>query len=188
MKTLQTIALAILLTVSAVSSAQQKKINVATSTINWVGKKVTGQHSGTLKIKEGIVVFNKKKLKGGLITVDMTSITATDLKAGEGKEDLEGHLKTEDFFGVVKYPMAKIDFKLIADNGDGSYNVTANLTIKDVTAPVTFKIVVNGNAASTNLKIDRTKYGIKYGSGSFFENLGDKTIADEFELAVALKF
>lgn len=188
MKTLQTIAIALLITVAATVTAQQKKVNAATSTISWVGKKVTGQHTGILKIKEGTLVFKKKKLKGGLVTVDMTSIAVTDLKAGEGKEDLEGHLKTEDFFGVAKYPTAKIDFKLIADNGDGSYGVTANLTIKDVTAPVTFKLVVKEGTATTNLKIDRTKYGIKYGSGSFFENLGDKTIADEFELAVALKF
>jgi polyisoprenoid-binding protein YceI len=188
MKSLKTIAIALLITVSATVSAQQKKINTTTSTINWVGKKVTGQHTGTINVKDGTLVFKKKKLKGGLITVAMNSINTTDLKAGEGKEKLDGHLKADDFFGTEKYPTAKIDFKLISDNGDGSYGVTADLTIKDVTAPVTFKIVVNGNTATTNLKIDRTKYGIKYGSGSFFENLGDKTISDEFELAVALKF
>ena len=188
MNSLKTIAIALLVTVSTAVTAQQKKINPTTSSITWVGKKVTGQHSGDLKIKDGTLVFAKKKLKGGLITVDMTTINTTDLKAGQGKEDLDGHLKADDFFGTAKYPTAKIDFKLIAANGDGSYGVTADLTIKDVTAPVTFKMIVKGNTATTNLKIDRTKYGIKYGSGNFFENLGDKTISDEFDLAVSLKF
>jgi hypothetical protein len=41
---------------------------------------------------------------------------------------------------------------------------------------------------TTAFKVDRTKYDIKYGSGSFFDNLGDKAISDDFELAVALKF
>ncbi len=188
MKNLKTIAIALLITASATISAQLKKIDIKTSTIAWVGKKVTGQHSGTLNIKNGTLVFAKKKLKGGAITVDMTTINTTDLKAGEGKEKLDGHLKADDFFGTDKYPTAKIDFKLISDNGNGLYTVTADLTIKEVTNPIKFDIAVKGKTATTNLKIDRTKYGIKYGSGSFFENLGDKTISDEFDLAVALKF
>lgn len=188
MKNFKTIAIALLFSASATITAQQKKVNATTSKVTWVGKKVTGQHSGTINVKDGTLVFVKKKLKGGLITIDMSSINTTDLKAGQGKEDLDGHLKADDFFGTAKFPTAKIDFKLIADNGNGKYTVTADLTIKDVTAPVKFDIVVAGKTATTNLKIDRTKYGIKYGSGNFFENLGDKTISDEFDLAVALKF
>ncbi len=188
MKTLKTIVIALFVTISTTISAQTKKVIPSTSSISWVGKKVTGQHSGTIAVKEGTLVFQKKKLKGASIIVDMTTINTTDLKKGEGKEDLDGHLKADDFFGTAKYPTAKIDFKLISDNGDGTYGVTADLTIKEITAPITFKITVNGNSATTNLKINRTKYGIKYGSGSFFENLGDKTIADDFELNVALKF
>ena len=188
MKNLKTIAVTLLLVTSLTISAQQKKIDAKTSTISWIGKKVTGQHSGTLNIKDGTLVFAKKKLKGGAITVDMTSINTTDLQAGKGKEDLDGHLKADDFFGTAKYPTAKIDFKLIADNGNGKYTVTADLTIKEITKPIKFEIVVKGKTATTNLKIDRTKYDIKYGSGTFFENLGDKTISDEFDLAVALKF
>ena len=187
-KNLKTIAIALLMIVSMTINAQNKKIDAAKSTIAWVGKKVTGQHSGTLSVKEGTLVFMKNKLKGGTIVVDMTTINTTDLKKGEGKEDLDGHLKADDFFGTTKYPTSKIDFKLISDNGNGNYTVTANMTIKDVTAPVKFDILVKGKTATTTFNVDRTKYGIKYGSGSFFENLGDKTISDEFELKVALKF
>jgi polyisoprenoid-binding protein YceI len=188
MKTLKTIAFALLVTVSATITAQTKKIDAKTSTIAWVGKKVTGQHSGTLSIKDGALVFKKAKLAGGTINVDMSTVTVTDLKAGEGKEDLEGHLKADDFFGTSKFSTAKIVFKTIATKSTGLYSVTADLTIKGITNPITFDMSTTENSATSSLKVDRTKYGIKYGSGSFFQNLGDKTISDEFELNVVLKF
>lgn len=187
MKNLKTIAIALFVAVSTIATAQTKKVDASKSKVEWIGKKVTGQHNGTINLKDGALVFKKKKLKGGTFTVDMTSINTTDL-TGEYKGKLDGHLKADDFFGTDKYPTSKLDFKLISDNGDNTYNVTANLTIKDVTAPVNFKITVKGNVATTTLKIDRTKYGIKYGSGSFFDNLGDKTINDEFQLDVTLQF
>jgi polyisoprenoid-binding protein YceI len=116
----------------------------------------------------------------------MTTINTTDLKAGEGKENLDGHLKADDFFGVEKHKTAKLVFTNISGKGKGLYTVTADLTIKGITKPITFDITVKGNTASTTLKVDRTKYDIKYGSGSFFSDLGDKTINDEFELKVNL--
>jgi polyisoprenoid-binding protein YceI len=189
MKNLKTLFIALFAVVATTTStAQNKKIDLQKSSIEWVGKKVTGQHNGTINFANGTLVFQGKKLKGGLFTVDMTSINTTDLAAGKGKEKLDGHLKADDFFGVEKFPTAKLEFKLISDNGDGTYNVTANMTIKDVTHPVNFVMTVKGNTATTKFNIDRTKYGIKYGSGSFFDGLGDKAIYDEFELAVSLQF
>jgi polyisoprenoid-binding protein YceI len=187
MKNLKTIAIALLVAVSTIATAQSKKVDASKSTINWVGKKVTGQHSGTVNIESGNLIFKDKKLTGGSFVVDMTSLTATDIQ-GEYAGKLNGHLKADDFFGTDKYPTSKLVFKSIASKGNGVYTVTADLTIKDVTAPVKFDITVNGNTATTSFKIDRTKYGIKYGSGSFFDNLGDKTINDDFELTVSLKF
>lgn len=189
MKNLKTIAIALLVVFSAVTvTAQTKKIDVTKSTVNWLGKKVTGQHEGTINLKEGSLVFKGKKLKGGTFTVDMTSMTNTDMKAGEGKEKLEGHLKSADFFGTDKFQTSTLVFKTIAAKSKNVYAVTADLTIKDKTNPVTFDITVNKNTATTSLKVDRTKYDIKYGSGSFFDNLGDKAISDTFDLTVALKF
>lgn len=115
----------------------------------------------------------------------MTSINTTDLK-GEWKDKLDGHLKADDFFGVEKFKTATLVFKNISTKNKNNYTVTADLTIKGITKPVTFDLVVNGTTASANVKIDRTKYDIKYGSGSFFSDLGDKTINDEFELKVNL--
>ena len=188
MKNLKAIASALIMIVAITINAQNKKVDAANSTITWVGKKVTGQHSGTINVKDGTLVFIKNKLKGGTIVVDMASINTTDLKKGEGKEDLDGHLKADDFFGTAKYPSAKINFKLISDNGNGSYSIAADMTIKEVTNTIKFDLIIKGKTATTIINVDRTKYGIKYGSGSFFENLGDKTISDEFELKVDLKF
>jgi polyisoprenoid-binding protein YceI len=185
MRNLKSIALALVALATFTVSAQTKKINVSKSTINWVGKKVTGEHSGTINFKEGNLVFNKGLVKAGAFTVDMTSINTTDLK-GEWKDKLDGHLKADDFFGVEKFKTATLVFKNISTKNKNNYTVTADLTIKGITKPVTFDLVVNGNTASANVKIDRTKYDIKYGSGSFFSDLGDKTINDEFELKVNL--
>ena len=187
MKNLKSIALTLVVLVTLSTTAQTKKVDAAKSTINWVGKKLTGEHSGTINFKEGTLVFVKNKLKGGSFTVDMNSINTTDL-TGDYKKNLDGHLKADDFFGVEKHPTAKLDFKLISDNGDGTYNVTADLTIKGITKPVTFVIAVKGKTATANLNVDRTKYDIKYKSKNFFENLGDNVINDEFELTVNLQF
>ena len=186
MKNFKSIALALVAFVSFATTAQtSKKVDASKSTINWVGKKVTGSHEGTITLKEGTLIFKGKKLVGGNFTVDMTTINTTDLD-GKGKANLDGHLKSDDFFGVEKYPTATLAFKKIATKQNGLFTITADLTIKGITKPITFDITVKGNTATTTLKVDRTKYGIQYESGSFFDNLGDKTINDEFELKVNL--
>lgn len=179
--------LILILFISFGSNAQNKKIDVSKSSIHWVGKKITGQHDGTLDFKDGTLVFDGKKLTGGSFTVDMTTISATDVE-GKSKEKLDGHLKADDFFGVEKYPTSKLDFKKIADKGKGVYTVTADMTIKGITSPVTFDITVKDNVATTKFNVDRTKFDIKYGSKSFFEGIGDRAINDEFELEVKLVF
>ena len=188
MKNLKSIALALVVVLSTVAvTAQTKNINTTTSNIEWVGKKVTGQHNGTVNFKDGALIFKGKKLAGGIFTVDMTTLTATDL-TGEYQGKLNGHLKADDFFGTEKFPTAKLVFKTIGTKSANVYNVTADLTIKGITKPVTFELTVNGNTATTAFNVDRTKYDIRYNSKSFFESIGDKAIYDEFELKVNLKF
>jgi polyisoprenoid-binding protein YceI len=187
MKNLKSIALAFVAFATLTVSAQTKKIDASKSTIEWVGKKVTGQHNGTVNFKDGAVVLKGNKLAGGSFTVDMTSLTATDL-SGEYQGKLNGHLKADDFFGTDKFPTATLVFKKIGTKSTNVYNVTADLTIKGITQPVTFDITLSGNTATTSFNVDRTKYGIKFKSANYFENLGDKAIYDEFELKVALKF
>lgn len=188
MRNLKSIALVFAVALSTLTvTAQTKKIDVSKSTIEWVGKKVTGQHSGTVNFKDGAIVFKGKKLTGGSFTVDMNSLNATDI-SGEYQQKLNGHLKADDFFGTEKFPTATLVFKKIGTKSANVYTVTADLTIKGITKPVTFDITVNGNTATTAFNVDRTKYDIKYNSKSFFESIGDKAIYDEFELKVALKF
>lgn len=188
MKNLKTIVLAFAVALSTVAvAAQTKKIDVSKSSINWVGKKVTGQHNGTVAFTSGALAFKKDVLKGGTFTVNMTSLTATDL-TGEYKEKLDRHLKADDFFGTDKFPTAALVFKTVAPKGNNLYSVTADLTIKGITKPVAFDITVKGNTATTTFNVDRTKYGIQYNSKSFFESIGDKAIYDDFELTVNLQF
>ncbi|TAF61438.1 MAG: YceI family protein [Flavobacterium sp.] len=187
MKNLKSIALALVAFATISMTAQTKKIDVAGSSIEWLGKKVTGQHNGTVNFKEGALVFKGKALKGGSFTVDMNSLTATDLQ-GEYQGKLNGHLKADDFFGTAKFPTATLVFKKIGSKAKDVYAVTADLTIKGITKPVTFDLTVNENTATTTFNVDRTKYDIKYGSKSFFDSIGDKAINDEFELKVTLKF
>ena len=125
------------------------------------------------------------KLVGGNFVVDMTTIQVTDLKAGKGKEKLEGHLKSTDFFGVEEHPTAKLTVKRAARTGN-TYTVTADLTVKNITNPITFDITRDGSQMTANVTIDRSKFDVRYGSGSFFDNLGDKTIYDDFDLTVNL--
>lgn len=171
----------------AKGTAQTSKINASKSKITWVGEKITGQHKGIVNLKDGYLVFKNKKIAGGNFTVDMTSLSNTD-QTGSSKAKLEGHLKSEDFFGVAKYPTSNLAFKSIADKGNNTYLISADLTIKGITNPIQFEIIAKGNAATANLVINRTKYDIKYSSGSYFDDLGDNTIYDEFELNVVLVY
>ena len=167
--------------------AQTKAIKPDNTKILWEGKKITGKHDGTINLKEGSLIFTNDKLTGGSFVVDMTSLTATDL-SGSSQQKLNNHLKSDDFFGVDNYPTSKMVFKRVVGKGNGNYAITADLTIKDVTNPVEFDAKISGNTATGKIVIDRTKYGIRYGSGSFFSNLGDRAIYDDFSLDINLKF
>jgi polyisoprenoid-binding protein YceI len=166
---------------------ETRTINTENSKVVWKGYKVTGSHEGRIVLKSGSLDFTDGVLTGGEFVMDMTSIVNTDLE-GEYKGKLEGHLKSDDFFGIASYPTAKLVFNEVKSTGKNSYEVTGDLTIKDKTNPVTFEISIYGNKATANLKIDRTAYGVKYGSASFFDGLKDKAIYDEFDLVTDLEF
>ncbi|MBZ9626675.1 YceI family protein [Psychroflexus sp. CAK1W] len=181
------LATTIILSLVAFTNAIEKKqVDVKESTIRWEGEKLTGSHEGTINLKEGFFLMENGELVGGEFTADMTSIDVTDLE-GDSKEKLMGHLRSDDFFGVNNYETARFVINTVAKKGD-VYGISGDLTIKGKTNPIAFDLKMNGNTATTNLTIDRTKYDVRYGSNSFFDNLGDKTIYDEFDLAINLKF
>lgn len=165
----------------------KKEINVESSKVTWKGYKVTGSHQGTIAIKTGNLVFDNNELVGGSFTINMSSIIVTDLE-GEYKEKLEGHLKSDDFFGVENFPTASLVFTKVKSTGKNSYEVTGDITIKGKTDTITFDVSIYGNKANASLKIDRTKFDVRYGSNSFFDGLKDKAIYDDFDLVADLEF
>ena len=169
------------------AEGDKKEINVENSKVVWKGYKVTGSHEGVIAIKSGHLNFDKDKLTGGSFIIDMSTITNTDLE-GEYKGKLEGHLKSDDFFGVEKFPTASLVFTKVESTGKNSYEVTGDITIKGKTETVSFNISVYGSKANVSLKIDRTKFDVRYGSTSFFDGLKDKAIYDEFDLVADLEF
>ncbi|MEL6926318.1 MAG: YceI family protein [Bacteroidota bacterium] len=166
------------------------KADTAKSIVTWKGYKVTGSHEGTIDLQNGELVYENGTLKGGSFTIDMASIACTDLSGGM-KGKLEGHLKSADFFGVDKYPTAKFEVTKVVSRGTpGEYKVIGNLTIKETTKEIKFMTTIDESAtapiAKADITIDRSDFDVRYGSGSFFDNLGDKTIYDEFELSIEL--
>ena len=172
-----------------VTPKEDVKVDASASTVKWVGKKVTGQHNGTIALKGGRLEMEGDQLVGGIFTIDMASINCEDL-SGDGKGKLEGHLKSDDFFGVATYPTATFVITKAVPQGPGSYKIVGNITIKDATEEIQFPATLEQKdgktVATADISIDRSKFDIRYGSGSFFDNLGDKTIYDNFDLSVTL--
>ena len=170
-----------------VNVSAQDKLNADTekTKLLWLGEKVTGQHTGTINLQSGWLNWQDNKIVSGEFNIDMTT-----LKDSEPNEGLEGHLKSEDFFGVEKFPTSKLVITGSTSFDKGTGVVSGTLTIKGVTNPVEFKTTMqkkdDGLWFFTNIIVDRTKYNICYGSGSSFDNLGDKTIYDDFKLKVNL--
>ncbi|SES05009.1 YceI family protein [Pedobacter rhizosphaerae] len=155
------------------------------SHIDWIGKKVTGAHNGTIGIKGGEVTLTNGQVTDGEIIVDTTSIKILDITDPDTNAQFLGHLVSDDFFSTQDYQEANLS--IIAVNGD---HIEANLTIKGISHPISFDVNVNVSGdtltASGKLVVDRTKYGMKFRSGNFFQNLGDTLIYNEFELNVSI--
>ncbi len=160
------------------------------SAITWIGRKVTGEHNGTIKLASGLLVATDNNLKSGNFKLDMNTITCADL-SGEYADKLLGHLKSEDFFSVEKNPYSTFTITKISKVVSNTANITGDLTIKGIKNSITFPATINfsGNtivAEAKKVLVDRTKYDIRYGSKSFFDKIGDKAIDDEFELSIKL--
>ena len=162
-------------------SAWSLEVDKKASEFIWTGKKVTGEHSGTLPIESIKLREVKGQLKGGEIVLDVSSLTVTDLKGAYAKKFLN-HMKSPDFFNVEKWPTAKLQVNKL--DGKKAYG---KLTIKDQSHPVEFNYKRVKNIYSGTLKFDRTKFGMVYGSGSFFKGLGDKMIHNEVSLKFKVK-
>jgi polyisoprenoid-binding protein YceI len=176
--------------VVSVQAQKNYPVNLGSSVVVWTGYKVTGKHTGTVKVKSGSVQFNNGVLTSGTFEMDMNSINCTDLE-GEYAGKLVGHLKSDDFLGVATNPTATfVITRAIPQDSKGNYKIIGNLILKGTTKEVKFlanAVEANGTVtAGGKVTIDRSEYNIRYGSGSFFDGLGDKTIYDEFDLQISL--
>ena len=162
---------------------QKFQIVSTQSNINWVGKKVTGAHNGTIGIKAGTLTLTDGKLTGGEFSIDTNSIKILDVTDPATNAQFAGHLASDDFFSIEKYPEAT----LVIDSVSGNH-VEGDLTIKGITHPIDFDAVVNVDGdtltASAKLVVDRTKYEMRFRSGNFFKDLGDTLIYNDFDLNV----
>ena len=162
------------------------------STLGWEGKAVTHGHNGTMNFSSGELLVKGNAVVGGTVTVDMKTMKATDIKDADSQGKFVGHMSSDDFFGVEKFPTST--FKIVsvtpikgaaatADNA----TIIGDMTIKGVTQRISFPAKVgvkDGVAAATGkVTIDRTKFGLKYGSKTFFDSIGDKAIYDTFDLS-----
>lgn len=175
--------------------AQSFSIDTKSSVLIWKGEKVTKTHTGTVQIKSGTIVKNKTNFSGDFV-IDMTTIKVDDVTDQGMRDKFLGHLRSEDFFSVDKFntsvlKIKKTDAYTPKKDEKANYMITADLTIKGITNEIKFpaNVVFNGKdfAASATIIVDRSKWNVRYGSGSFFDNLGDAAIYDNITYNLTLK-
>ena len=166
------------------------RVDVHKSTVKWKGSKITEGHEGFIQIQKGVLMIEHGTLVGGQISFNMKTITNSDIESEKYKAMLEGHLKSDDFFDVDKYPLSTISITKATKTEGNNYSIVADLSIKGITHSITFDAEVNIRKiaffAKATIKIDRTKWDIVYNSGNFFKDLGDKLILDEIEFDIYL--
>ncbi|NNE31698.1 MAG: YceI family protein [Winogradskyella sp.] len=173
------------------ATAMTYAVNTDKSMIEWKGYKPTGSHNGTIAIETGNIRVNDEGIESGKFTFDMNSITVKDIPAdNDSNAKLTGHLKSPDFFDAETYPISKFEITSI-ETVDNKTMLSGNLTMKDTTNNITIPVTtsMDGDTMTLNSEtftIDRSKWNVKYGSKSFFDNLGDKFINDDIELTVSL--
>jgi len=142
-------------------------VNTDSSSVVWLGKKVTGQHTGTVKIKSGTILITDGQLTGGNFVIDLTTIDNQDQK-GDMKNQLETHLKSADFFDVANHPEAKLEITEVKpDSVAGQANISANLTIRGVSKNITFPARITSLSdsvltAEADFNIAREDWGVNY--------------------------
>lgn len=185
MKKLGFLIASLLFLAGSAVSAQDYKADNGKSVVAWTGKKISGKHNGKISLKEGTFSVKDNKITAGKFVIDMNSITCEDLTGGSN-ERLVGHLKSDDFFSTATFPTSTLVVTGSEPFKNNVSQVTGTLTIKGISHPLTFTVKREGSNYSTTLAIDRTLYDIKYGSGKFFQNLGDNMIDDNFILEVKI--
>jgi len=178
-------ALAVLGT-GMLSEVKAEVLNTTKSEIKWTGKKIGGTHYGAIELIKGELVLDGDQIANGNFVLDMTTISNADVESEEYNQKLVGHLKSEDFFNVEKYPESTLQIKKSTPFKDNKVTVSADLTIKGITEQISFDVVREGSIYTALVKVDRSKFDVRYGSKSFFNDIGDKAIDDIFTMEVTM--
>jgi len=184
MRTLLLLGLISSFLISGIS--QEYKVDIDNSTVKWTGKKVLGEHHGNILLLNGEITLEQENITQGNFTIDMTSITCLDLKNKEWNDKLIGHLKSSDFFDVENHKTATFVITKAKPFINNTAIIKGNITIKGITKILEFEVKKEGDKYAALININRTDFDIRYGSGSFFDNLGDKAIDDMFTLEVVI--
>jgi len=165
---------------------------LAESSVNWEGRRPlipNYRDIGTIAIESGSFVVSDGKVSQGNLVFDMNSITVISTGVGAGQSTLQNHLKSDDFFSVATFPKSELEIVEVSGNADG-YVVRANLTMKGETNEITFPVFVSEENSqlkiSGTVEVDRTIWGVRYGSGKFFTDMADKVIDDFFTVSFSV--
>lgn len=168
------------------SEVKGEVLNATKSEIKWTGKKIGGTHYGGIELIKGELVLDGDRISKGSFILDMTTISNADIESEEYNQKLVGHLKSEDFFNVEEYPESSLKIKDSAPFEGNKARVKADLTIKGITEEISFDVVRGGSVYTALIDVDRSKFDVRYGSKSFFNDIGDKAIDDIFTMEVTM--
>lgn len=165
-------------------------VDITRSEIGWSAKSVSDTHYGKIQLKQAEVKLQGAQVVSIQVTANMATISVADITDPGHNQDFVRHVTTEDFFEVEKFPEANFISTEVKATEDGQWQIRGDLTIKGVTKPVSFvaKAVPGGGALQATLPIDRTAYGIIYGSSGQRGSEKDWFIYDEFLITVNLRY
>lgn len=164
--------------------------------LEWIGRNLNNRHFGRIAIKEGNLVIRGGRPSGGIVVLDMATITNLDLQDSAWRDLLTRHLKSDDFFAVERFPTSS--FRLTGwEEAEGASPearcgiAAGELTIRDVTRPISFSAIVSPQAhgsikAHAAFDIGRTLWNVCYGSEKLFERLGMHLVHDIISLELFL--
>lgn len=173
--------------------SQRLVVDTTQSFVNWKGFKPGGSHFGTVSLKSGELFIEGDQLVSGSFVLDMNSIDAKDLTAETGKAQLEGHLKSPDFFDVAQFPEGKFTITNVEalSGSEQTHRISGNLELKGIEKNISFDAKVSKandsyKANTITFTIDRTQWGVNYQSKNIFKDLKDSFINDEIEISISV--
>lgn len=166
-------------------------VEAAESQVAWMGSNLRGSHDGTIGVSHGELFVYNDEILGGEVVIDMTDIIVLDIEDPDRNARLKGHLESDDFFSVDTYPVATFEITSVqvienALPGEENYRVYGNMTIKGITHGIGIDALIEMTddhiLTRADFDLDRSRWDVRFGSGSFFDNLGDNLIHDDFNL------